>query len=71
MFDCLDLVPFLMGELEDLPEAQARCVAELAATDEDVRLLFVVGTTEGSDPNGPEGFAEELARLDSYVATCA
>jgi hypothetical protein len=71
LFDCLDLRPFLIEQMDDLPAARARCIAELVAVDEDVRLLFLVGTTDGSDPVPADAYAEELARLSEYRATCA
>ncbi|HEX7136072.1 MAG TPA: hypothetical protein VF228_26060, partial [Iamia sp.] len=68
---CLDLRPFLIEQLADLPAAQGRCIAELVVADEDVRLLFLVGTTDGSDPPPADTYAEELAQLSEYEATCA
>lgn len=70
MFTCVDMRDFLIDEISTLPRPQAACVADLVLVDEQVRLLFVLGTTRGS-PGPPEGaFTDELERLDTYIADC-
>ena len=69
-FDCLDMRSFVAEQLPELSEPQRSCVADLVVNDEDVRLLFVLGTTTGS-PGPPTGsFEEELARLSQFEADC-
>jgi hypothetical protein len=70
VFDCLDMVPFLIEAQDELPEARARCIAEQVVDDAGVRLLFLVGTTDGSTPGAPGQYDEEIARLDAYRASC-
>jgi hypothetical protein len=71
VFECLDMRSFVIDQLALPDDRQAACVADLVVDDEDVRLLFVLGTRSGS-PGPPEGaFAEELSRLDEYTARCA
>ena len=70
LFDCLDMRSFIAGELTQLEPEQAACVAELVVVDEEVRLLFLIGTRKGSPTPPTDEYADELARLDAYIAQC-
>jgi hypothetical protein len=69
MFDCTDVRPLVLGDLGRLDPDEAACVADAVLADREVRLLFVVGTTDDRDED--ELSADWQALVDEYDAMVA